>query len=160
MLNLQAPLPQDLPAFLLTLSLVLLFVLLAELLTRKFSISSLVVRKVIHLCMGVVIFFVPAYFHSGFYPALTAAVFLLFNGLNIRFKWFGSLLALPEDNNAQSPAVKSYGSLFFPLVFLLQVLFLWESHKWILQTSMLVMGVSDSLAALVGSSVGKNILSI
>ena len=147
MLNIQAPLPQDLPAFFLTLCLVLLFVLLAELLTRKFSISSLVVRKIIHLCMGVVIFFVPSYFQSSFYPALTALVFLLFNSLNIRFKWFGSLLALPEDNNVQSPAVKSYGSLFFPLIFLLQILFLWESHKWILQTSMLVMGVSDSLAA-------------
>ncbi len=155
MLNLQAPLPQDFPAFFLTLCLILLFVLLAELLTKKFSISGLVVRKVVHLSMGVVIFFVPAYFHSNFYPALAALLFLLFNGLNIRFKWFGSLLALPEEKNAPSPAVKSYGSLLFPLVFLLQLLFLWESHKWILQTSMLVMGVSDSLAALVGSSVGK-----
>ncbi len=155
MFNLQAALPQDLPAFFLTLCLVLLFVLLAELLTRKFSVSSLVVRKIIHLSMGVVIFFIPGYFHSNFYPALAALVFLLLNMLNIRFGWFGSMLALPEDNNSQSPAVKSYGSLLFPLIFLLQVLFLWESHKWILQTSMLVMGVSDSLAALVGSSVGK-----
>jgi uncharacterized protein (TIGR00297 family) len=155
MRNLQAPLPQDFPAFFLTLSLILLFVLLAELLTRKFSISALVVRKVVHLSMGVVLFFVPAYFHSNFYPALAALLFLLFSGLNIRFKWFGSLLALPEEKNQQSPAVKSYGSLLFPLVFLLQLLFLWESHKWILQTSILVMGVSDSLAALVGSSVGK-----
>ena len=155
MLNLQAPLPQDFPAFFLTLCLILLFVLLAELLTKKFSISALVVRKIVHLSMGVVIFFIPAYFHSNFYPALAALLFLLFNGLNIRLKWFGSLLALPEEKNVKSPAVKSYGSLLFPLVFLLQLLFLWESHKWILQTSMLVMGVSDSLAALVGSSVGK-----
>lgn len=155
MLNIQAPLSQDLPAFFLTLCLILLFVLLSELLTRKFSISSLVVRKIIHLCMGVVVFFVPSYFQSSFYPALAALVFLLVNGLNIQFKWFGSLLALPDDKNVQSPAVKSYGSLFFPLIFLLQILFLWESHKWILQTSMLVMGVSDSLAALVGSSIGK-----
>ena len=155
MLNLQAPLPQDLPPFFLTLSLVLLFVLLAELLTKKFNVSSLVVRKIMHLCIGVVIFFVPGYFLSNFYPALAALVFLVFNGLNIRFRWFGSLLALPEDNIFHAPAVRSYGSLFFPLIFLLQVLLLWESHKWILQTSMLVMGVSDSLAALVGSSVGK-----
>ncbi len=155
MLNLQDPLPQDFPAFFLTLSLVLLFVLLAELLTRKFSISALVVRKIVHLSMGVVIFFVPAYFQSNFYPAVAALLLLLLNGLNIRQKWFGSLLALPEEGSAQPPAMKSYGSLLFPLVFLLQLLFLWESHKWILQTSMLVMGVSDSLAALVGSSVGK-----
>jgi uncharacterized protein (TIGR00297 family) len=155
MLNFQAPLSQDVPAFFLTLCLVLLFVLLAELLTKKLSVSALVVRKIVHLAMGVVIFFVPAYFQSNFYPALAALIFLSLNALNIRFKWFGSLLAFPADESSHAPAVKSYGSLLFPLVFLFQLLFLWESHKWILQTSILVMGVSDSLAALVGSSVGK-----
>ncbi len=155
MLNLQAALPQDAPPFFLTICLVSLFVLLAELLTRRFSVSALVVRKIVHLSMGMLIFFVPGYFQSNFYPALAALLLLLFSALNIRFKWFLSLLALPDDDKTHAPAVKSYGSLLFPLVFLLQLLFLWESHKWILQTSMLVMGVSDSLAALVGSSVGK-----
>ena len=140
MLNLQAPLPQDVPAFFLTFCLVLLFVLLAELLTTKLGVSALVVRKIVHLAMGVVIFFVPAYFQSNFYPALVALLFLLVNALNIRFKWFGSLLALPVTESSHAPAVKSYGSLLFPLVFFLQLLVLWESHKWILQTSMLVMG--------------------
>ncbi len=155
MLNLQAPLPQDLPVFFLTLCLVMLFVVLAELLTRKFSISSLVVRKIVHLSMGVVIFFIPDYFQSNFYPALAALLFLVLNGLNIRFGWFSALLADVEGSSEKPDAAKSYGSLLFPLIFLLQLLFLWESHKWILQTSMLVMGVGDSLAALVGSSVGK-----
>ncbi len=155
MLNLQAPLPQDLPAFFLTLSLLLLFVFLAELLRRKFGVSGLVVRKIMHLSAGVVIFFIPAYFQSNYYPAVVALFFLVLNSLNIRFGWLGSLLPMPGTITLQSPAGKSYGSLLFPLVFLLQLLFLWESHKWIMQTSMLLMGVSDSLAALVGSSIGK-----
>ena len=124
MLNLQAAMSQDLPAFFLTLCLVLLFILLAELLTRKYTISALVVRKIVHLSMGVVIFFVPGYFHSNYYPVLAALLLLLFNALNIRFSWFGSLLALPEESKAHAPAVKSYGSLLFPLVFLLQLLHL------------------------------------
>ena len=155
MLNLQAPLLQDVPAFFLTLFFVMLYVFLAELLTRKLGVKALVVRKIVHLTMGVVIFFVPAYFHSNFYPALVALFFLLFNALNIRYKWFGSLLALPAYDSSHSPAVKSYGSILFPLVFLVLLLLLWDSHKWILQISILVMGVCDSLAALVGSSVGK-----
>jgi len=155
MLNLQAPISQDLPAFFLTLCFVLLFVLLAELLTRKFSVSTLVVRKIVHLCMGVVIFFIPGYFQSNFYPVMAAMVLLLFNGLNMRFGWFRALHADSVDREVHPSAVKSYGSLLFPLVFLFQLLFLWESHKWILQTSMLVMGVGDSLAAIVGSSIGK-----
>ncbi len=155
MLTLQAALPQDFAAFFLTLCFVLLFVLLAEILARRLNVSALVVRKIVHLSMGVVIFFVPSYFQSNFYPVVAALLLLLFNALNIRFKWLVSLLAVPEADRAHTPVVKSYGSLLFPLVFLLQLLFLWESHKWILQTSMLVMGVSDSLAALVGSTVGK-----
>ncbi|NTW63674.1 MAG: DUF92 domain-containing protein [Chlorobiaceae bacterium] len=154
MLNLQAALSQDLPAFFLTLSLVAFFVVLAELLTRKFSVSTLVVRKVIHLGMGVIVFFVPDYFQSNFYPVLAALLFLLLNALNLSSGLFRSLRA-DERQSDGTVVVKSYGSLLFPLVFLLLSLFLWESHKWILQTSMLVMGVGDSLAALIGSSVGK-----
>ena len=37
-------------------------------------------------------------------------------------------LALPEEKIVQSPAVKSYGSLLFPLVFLLQLLFSGEVY--------------------------------
>lgn len=156
MLNLQSPLSQDIPVFFLTLCLVLLFVLLAELLTRKFGISPLVVRKVIHLSMGVVLFFIPTYFQSNFYPVLAAFLLLLLNALNIRFCWFRALLAGSDSRELQPTATaQSYGSLLFPFVFLFLALFLWESHKWILQISVLVMGVGDSLAALVGSSVGK-----
>jgi uncharacterized protein (TIGR00297 family) len=155
MLNLQAPLPQDVPAFMLTVSLILFFVVLAELLTRKFSVNTLVARKIVHLTIGVLIFFLPDYFQSNFYPALVALLLLVVGGLNLKFGWFRALLAGHGGPEDQPGAVKSYGSLYFPLILLLQVLLLWGSHKWMLQLSMLVMGVGDSLAGLVGSSVGK-----
>lgn len=153
--TLQAPLPQDLPAFFLTLSLVFFFVILAELLTRKFSLNTLVARKIIHFSFGVLVFFLPDYFQSNFYPSLAALLLLLTSLLNLKSGWFRALLAGHGGSDGQQGAVKSYGSIFFPLIFLLQLLFLWESHKWILQLSMLVMGVGDSLAAIVGSSVGR-----
>ncbi|NTW56594.1 MAG: DUF92 domain-containing protein [Chlorobiaceae bacterium] len=153
--TLQAPLPQDVPAFFLTISLVLFFVILAELLTRRFSVKTLVARKIVHLTIGVAIFFLPGYFQSNFYPALTAFLLLLLGSLNLKFVWFRSLLAGHGGPDDKPEAIKSYGSIYFPLILLLQVLFLWESHRWILQLSMLVMGVGDSLAGLVGSSVGK-----
>ncbi|TLU82997.1 MAG: DUF92 domain-containing protein [Chlorobium sp.] len=155
MLNLQDPLPHDLPAFFLTISLVLFFVLLAEMLTRKFSVNTLVARKVVHFSLGVAIFFLPDYFQSNFYPALAALFLIVLGSLNLKFGWFRSLLSGHGISEAQPGAVKSYGSIYFPLILLIQILFLWESHKWILQLSMLVMGIGDSLAALVGSSVGK-----
>lgn len=154
MLNLQAPLSQDLPAFFMTLSLVLSVIVLGELLIRKFSVSAFVVRKIIHLGMGMVAFFVPAYFQSNFYPLLAALFFLLLNGLNVFSGRFRSLHSETLEPGGRK-GVNSYGSMLFPLVFLLLCLFLWDGNKWILQTAMLVMGVGDSLAALVGSTSGR-----
>jgi len=154
MLNLQAPLSQDLPAFFMTLSLLLSVIILGELLIQRFSVSAFVVRKVIHLGMGMLTFFVPAYFQSNFYPVLAALFFLLLNGLNVfsgRLRSLHSETLQPDGGKGMN----SYGSMLFPLVFLLLSLFLWDSGKWILQTAMLVMGVSDSLAALAGSTAGR-----
>ncbi len=156
MLTLQSPSPQDFPSFLLLLSLVACFLLLGELLTRKFGVSGLVVRKVLHLCMGVVTFFMPAYFQSNFYPALAAVLFAAIGAVSLKNGLFLSLHGEPvasADAEADGPVV-SYGPVLFPLAFLLLVLALWDRHVWILQVSMLVMGVGDALAALVGTAFG------
>ena len=64
-------------------------------------------------------------------------------------------LALPEEKIVQSPAVKSYGSLLFPLVFLLQLLFLWESHKYeCAEDDVHFSGVLLSLDVASGKTVG------
>lgn len=154
MLNLQAPLPQDLPPFFMTISLVLSVILLGELLIRRFSVSAFVVRKIIHLGMGIVVFFVPSYFASNFYPLLAALFFLLLNGLNLFRGWLLSLHSETVEPGG-APALNSYGSMLFPLVFMLLALFLWDDNRWILQSAMLVMGIGDSLAALVGSTAGR-----
>jgi uncharacterized protein (TIGR00297 family) len=157
MLSIQSPSAQDLPAFFLLLSLVGFFLLLSELLTRKFGVRALVVRKMLHLSMGVVIFFIPTYFHSNAFPAIAAIIFLIIGALSLRTGYFHALhdQKIFEKQDAGGERLISFGPVLFPLVFLLQLLFLWESHIWILQTSMLVMGVGDSLAALVGSAFGK-----
>ncbi len=155
MLSLQAAFHQDLQAFFLLIGFISLFVLMAELTTKRFGMNSFVVRKILHISMGVLLFFVPQFFDSWIYLALSALFFVVGCALNIQFKWFSSLLALPDDTALSSPVVKSYGSIFVPLVFLLELPVLWDAHLWIIQISMLVMGVGDSLAALVGSAVGK-----
>jgi uncharacterized protein (TIGR00297 family) len=154
MLCLQSPSPQDLPSFFLLLSLIGFFLVLGELLTRKFSVSPLVVRKVLHLCMGVVIFFIPTYFHSNFYPVLAALLFMGVGALSLRAGLLRSLHGDPAPVSDGEEPVTSYGPVLFPLVFMLLVLLLWDRHVWILQTAMLVMGVGDAMAALVGTAFG------
>jgi uncharacterized protein (TIGR00297 family) len=153
MLSFQSPPSQDLPSFFLLLTLVGSFLFLGELLTRKFSVSPLVVRKVLHLSMGVVMFFIPSYFKSNAYPLLTAFLFTGVGLLSLRAGLFRSLHGEPDKMGPEETA-NSYGPVLFPLVFFLQLLFLWNSHIWILQTSMLVLGISDALAALVGTAFG------
>lgn len=154
MVNFQPPAAQDLPSFFLLLTLVGFFLLLAELLTRKFSVNPLVVRKVLHLSMGVLIFFIPTYFKSNLYPAAAAMLFTVVGLLSLRSGFFRALHGGKGKSAGDTPPT-SYGPVLFPLVFLLQVLLLWDSHIWILQTSMLVMGIGDSLAALAGSAFGS-----
>jgi uncharacterized protein (TIGR00297 family) len=156
MFTLQSPLPQDLPPFLLLLSLVGCFLLLGELLTRKFGVDALVVRKVLHLCMGVVTFFMPAYFQTNFYPAVAALFFAAVGALSLKAGLLRALHGDPVEstNEEDDGPVVSYGPVLFPLAFFLLLLLLWDNHIWILQTAMLVMGVGDSLAALVGKASG------
>jgi uncharacterized protein (TIGR00297 family) len=153
MVNIQPPSPQDMPSFFLLLTLIGFFLVLGELLTRKFSINPLVVRKVIHLSMGVVMFFIPTYFTSNFYPLIVA---LLFAGIGLLSLKSGVLMSLHGETvlTPEGERVISYGPVLFPLVFFVQALFLWGSHVWILQTSMLVQGIGDALAALVGTAAG------
>ncbi len=156
MLHLQAPVGQDLPMFFLTTGVLFAFLLLFESLVRKFSISGFLLRKVLHLTVGIFSFFIPVFFGSNFYPVLIAAIFLVFNGASY---FFGLLRTLDERNpkgHGLETEPRSFGPVLYPLAFMLLALLFWDGNIWILRTSMLVMGVSDSLASLVGGSLGKN----
>jgi len=122
---------------------------------KKIPIPQLVARKVLHLSVGVVLFFVPFLFKENYYPLMLGLMFLFLNTLNLMMGWFRSLLARPVEGEETAPLVPSYGSVLFPLVYMLGVLLFWYSHPWILQTALLVMAVGDSLAALVGGAYGR-----
>jgi len=155
MMHVQVPSTQEAPAYLLMFGLIMAIVVLAELLTRKFHLPSLVARKVLHLSVGVVLFFVPYLFKENYFPLMLGVMFLFLNTLNLMMGWFRSLLSRPVEGEESAPAVPSFGSVLFPLVYTLGVLLFWYSHPWILQTALLVMAVGDSLAALVGGAYGR-----
>lgn len=154
MSHLPLPNAQDFPAFLLLVGLVGCFLLLGELLVRKFGVAPLVVRKVLHLCFGVVVFFIPTYFTSSAWPVASGLLFTVVGAVGLFSRRFLSLHGDPDPagQGAEQPA--SYGPMLFPLAFLLLVLAFGDSQQWILRTSMLVMGVGDALAALVGTASG------
>jgi len=156
MFHLQAPLTADIPVFYLVLGIMAFAFLFAEILVRRSLVSSFVVRKLMHFGTGVLVFFIPVYFTSNFYPVMLGVIFFVFSLLGV----FGGLVrtlhdrGMQPDDGGEVEQLQSYGPLMVPLVFILLSLVLWDDARWLIQTSMLVMGVSDSLAALVGSSLG------
>ncbi|HHE07423.1 MAG TPA: DUF92 domain-containing protein, partial [Chlorobaculum parvum] len=93
--------------------------------------------------MGVIMFFIPTYFSSNFYPLIASLLFAVVGLVRLRAGLLTSLHAEPV-RNIDDELVPSYGPVLFPLVFFLQALVLWNGHVWILQTSMLVLGIGDA----------------
>ncbi len=142
----------DLLAFLIALALLILLIAISESLKKFAEVSPSHTRKLVHIATGVFIFFAPYFFKGKFYPALIPALFIPFNLFATRFGWLSSLHQ-PDDEHSESHTSLNYGTVYFPIAFLLLVWLCWEWNVWILQTSMLVLGLGDAAAALVGERV-------
>ena len=119
------------------------FVVAAELIRKALRWSPEVTRKLVHIATGVLIYFAPEVFSSGIPAILLAAVFIVVNYAAIRF---GLLKGMHGTNR------RSYGTVFYPLSFLILVLLFWESMPQIISISILVLALSDAAAAIVGEN--------
>ncbi len=119
------------------------FVVAAELIRKALHWSPEVTRKLVHIATGVLIYFAPEVFHSGIPAILLASVFIIVNYAAIRF---GLLKGMHGTNR------RSYGTVFYPLSFLILVLLFWESMPKIISISILVLALSDAAAAIVGEN--------
>ncbi len=155
MMALQVPNPVDLPLFFMFFGLLAFLLLAFEVLARKTPVNGFFLRKILHLGLGFLLFFFPVLFTSNYYPVVLALIFLVVNAAGIRFRLLKVLGGENENNMRGESVMAGYGPVLLPLAFIILALFLWESHSWILSVSMLVAGVADALAALVGSSLGK-----
>lgn len=140
----------DVFAFLVALFLLVLLLALSESLKKFAKVSPSHTRKLVHVATGVFVFFAPYFFKEKFYPALIPALFIPFNVLATRLGWLSSLHAAPDEEKATS---LNYGTVYFPVAFLALVWLCWDWSVWIMQTAMLVLGLGDAAAALVGESV-------
>ena len=101
-------------------------------------------RKLVHICVGVLIFFAPAIFTSAVPAMLLAVVFIIINLLAIRFGFLKGM-----HNTERS----SYGTVYYPLAFLILVILFWHRAPMILSLSILVLALGDAAAAIVGEAI-------
>ncbi|MFA6542351.1 MAG: DUF92 domain-containing protein [Bacteroidota bacterium] len=119
------------------------FIVTAELLRTYFHGSPEITRKIVHIGIGALIFFAPEVFQSGIPAILLAVCFIIVNFVAIRF---GLLQGMHGTNRI------SYGTVYYPMSFLLLVLFFWDSSPNILSISILILAFGDAAAAIVGEN--------
>jgi len=94
------------------------FIVVAELVRKALHWSPEVTRKLVHISTGVLIFFAPQIFNSGIPAILLAVSFIAINFAAIEF---GLLKGMHGTNR------RSYGTVYYPLSFLILVLLCWDS---------------------------------
>jgi uncharacterized protein (TIGR00297 family) len=119
------------------------FIVIAELVRKALRWSPEVTRKLVHISTGVLIFFAPDIFSSGIPAILLAVIFISINFAAIKF---GLLKGMHGTNR------RSYGTVYYPLSFLILVLLCWDAVPQVISISILVLGLSDAAAAIVGEN--------
>ena len=97
-------------------------------------------RKLVHLVVGTIVSACPFIFKSNIPPILLAGIFIFINALALKTDKFKGIHSTDRF---------SYGTVYFPISFLILALFWWEKPITLI-LSMLIMTFSDTIAAVIG----------
>ena len=123
---------------------IILFIAVAEKTRVALGWPPEVNRKLVHILTGVLIYFTPFFFVSNKPLIWMAVIFIVVNYIGVKTE------KLKGMHDTQR---RSYGTVFYPLTFLVLVVLCWQNHKTILMLSMLVLALSDAAAAIVGENI-------
>ncbi|MGQ9855036.1 MAG: hypothetical protein ACUVTG_16735, partial [Candidatus Oleimicrobiaceae bacterium] len=119
---------------------------LAEVLRRLLGGSAEITRKAVHVLTGVLVAGTPFIFRSMAPMAVLGGLFVVINLVAVR----KGLLKGMHGTQRQT-----YGTVFYPLAFLILLLLLWHGHKTVFVAAMLIMALADAGAAIVGENLRR-----
>ncbi len=125
---------------------ILSFVGISELLSKKLSVSGETTRQIVHIGVGFLVATSPFLFISPIPVIVLATLFIIVNSIGLKKDKFKGM---------HSTQRISYGTVFFPISFLILILIFWESDPTILIIGMLIMTISDPLASVIGKSINS-----
>ena len=128
--------------FVLVLAGLTVLVVAADLIQKTYKVDQKKTREFVHAAVAIVVFFTPLFFRSKFYPASLAGIFVVVNLVSLRLGMFKGM-------NLDK---KNLGTVYYPISFFILVMLLWDNYPFIVSTAMLVMGLADPAAAIVGSA--------
>ncbi len=127
---------------------ILITLAVSELIRRIMNWSPEATRKLVHMFVGVLVATTPFVLHSMWPMVIIGVAFAVLDFWAIRFGFFKGMHGTSRI---------TYGTVFYPISFVILTLTLWENHKLILVCAMLIMAISDAMAAIVGERVKKPI---
>ncbi len=119
-------------------------VILAEILRKLFPRDAESSRKFVHISTGILISLTPFALQSMWPMLILGTLFAVLDLVAIRKNLFRGMHGTKR---------RSYGTVFYPLSFVILVMLLWDTDKLILVTAMLIMAIADALASIVGEKV-------
>lgn len=120
------------------------FIGIAEVLRKTTPLTANATRKIVHILVGVFVFFVPILFVSPVPGILMSVLFIGVNYISVRFRLFKGM-----DDTAR----ETYGTVYFPFAFLILIIIFWNTYPVIISTSILILGLADAAASIVGEAV-------
>lgn len=134
---------KDLNPFLISIFFVSIIIFMSETLFKKNKLDSSIIRKLVHILIGVATSFSPFIFNSNLLPICLALTFILINYLALNNNFMNSIHSIRR---------KSYGTTFFPLSFLILSIFFWEYKTYFL-LSFMILSFSDPIASIIGENI-------
>ncbi|HPG41577.1 MAG TPA: DUF92 domain-containing protein [bacterium] len=119
-------------------------VLIAEIFRKLFHWQPEASRKFVHVFTGILVSLTPFALQSMWPMLILGTLFTILDFVAIRKNLFRGMHGTKRH---------SYGTVFYPLSFVILVVLLWDNDKLILVTAMLIMAIADALASLVGERV-------
>lgn len=121
-------------------------IIVSEYILKKFW-SNNTNRKIIHITVGIAVSFTPYFFTHNHQPALLAFIFLIINFFSQRNNFLKSFHNIERE---------SYGTIFFPISYLILALLFWEYSDHI-TISFLILAIADPVASIIGENVKSKI---
>ena len=98
-------------------------------------------RRLMHATVGLIMSFSTIIFSSKFFLLFLAIAFIFFNIIAFKSKLLSGI---------HSQKRKSYGTIYFPLSYLIVSYLFWEKNEFVI-LSLLILAISDPIAAQIGS---------
>jgi len=126
---------------------ILILLGITEWISTRLKVGVETTRRTVHIIVGLMIFLCRFIFEEPFWPLVTGILFIGINLVTIRLDKFKSMHATERV---------SYGTVYFPLAFVILVGLFWERSPLALQIGILALAFGDPLAAWVGGRWGRN----